>query len=263
MPARRRFIADIAPERSAFARSVLLESWRAVLPDTFDLALPLSLRDRVRLGGSERMVVSDALTATEPGVVAAGALDCLWIDHAAGAAAFPSTPRGLGVTISAAVDLGVGTEDLAAAVTAVAGERGASSISVFRLDERDSAPSRELVRAVRRMSSIPVELVVHDISTDITVQRFTDCHLVLTADRTAERVARAAGVPTVRLGSQDDLAELSVGLHAPRVGLDPAELRAARAIAFALDAWQRHRLTTDEARAAVRPVAVDEDRVAA
>lgn len=261
MPARRRFIADIAPGRSAFARSVLLEAWRALLPDTFDTATPLTLRDRVRLAGSERITLTDDIEPATPGSIAAGTLDLLWIDHAADVAAVPSTPVGVGLTVGAETDIGLSTEDLAAAVVAVAGERDAASIVVFRLDERDGARSNEVLRAVRRMSSIPVALVAHDISTDVTARRITDCALVVTDDRTVERIARSAGVPTVRLGSHDSLTELYVALHDPRSDVDVAELRTARTVAFALDAWQRGRMTTAELHASVRPVRPEEQRL--
>ncbi|WP_222834986.1 hypothetical protein, partial [Curtobacterium sp. B8] len=85
-------------------------------------------------------------------------------------------------------------------------------------------------------------------------RRITDCALVVTDDRTVERVARSAGVPTVRLGSHDSLTELYVALHDPRSDVDVAELRTARTVAFALDAWQRGRMTTAELHASVRPV---------
>ncbi|MFJ4220166.1 hypothetical protein [Curtobacterium luteum] len=263
MPARRRFIADIAPGRSAFARSVLLEAWRALLPDTFDTVTPLKLRDRVRLAGSERITLTDDIESTTPGSIAGGALDLLWIDHAADVAAVPSTPAGVGVTVGAEPDTGLSTEDLAAAVVAVAGERDAASIVVFRLDERDHARSNEVLRAVRRMSSIPVTLVAHDISTDVTARRITDCALVVTDDRTVERVARSSGVPAVRLGARDSLTELYVALHDPRSDVGAAALEAARSTAFALDAWQRGRMTTDGLHASVRPVRLEDERVAA
>lgn len=263
MAARRRIIADIAPERSAFARSVLLESWRALLPDTFDTVLPLTLRDRVRLAGSDRLVVSDESGPAAGGRIAAGALELLWLDHAADVDAVPSTPGGVAVSVSAAVDLALDVDDLAAAVTAVAGEQDAPRISVFRLDPRDADRSHDLVRAVRRISTVPVDLVAHDLSTDVTARRLLDSRLVVTVDRTAEHVARCAGVPTVRLGAHDDLTELYVALHAPLDSIDGADLRAARSTAFALDAWQRHRLGTTDVRVAVGPSVTDEDRVAA
>ena len=53
MAAARRFVTDIDPTCSAFARTVLLETWRALLPDTLPLARPLSLADRLRLVRAE------------------------------------------------------------------------------------------------------------------------------------------------------------------------------------------------------------------
>ncbi len=263
MPARRRLVADISADRSSFARSVLVEAWRALLPDTFDTAVPLSLRDRLRLGRAERLTLTDDTEpTTDDGRVAAGALEVLWIDHAAQTAAAPAPARGVVVTVTAALPLGRDSDGLAAAVTAVAGERDAPVITVVQLDPRDADSSRALVRAIRRMSTIPVEFAVHDISTDVTAARLVDAQLVLTADRTAEHVARSAGVPTVRLGRHDDLTELFVALHAPLDSVDLGLVRAARATAFALDAWQRHRIGTEELRAAVRSPHVGGERVA-
>lgn len=271
MAAARRFVTDIGPTCSAFARTVLLETWRALLPDTLPLARPLSLADRLRLVRAEVLDLTDASTVDtgSDGRIGAGSLAVLWHSVAGDvpvAGVAPSdeiTGSGaVGVSVSAAVALGIDRDDLAAAVTATAGELGAARIVVFCLDPRDGRSASELVRAFRRITSLQVEIVVHDLSTDITVARLAACTRFVTVDPVAAAVARSVGVRTVRLDAADDLTALFTALQTG-ADLDQPDDRRARDLAFALDAWQRGRSSTAALWSSVRRVDSTDDLVVA
>lgn len=257
-PSARRFLTDIDPKRSAFARDVLLATWRSLVPDTLDTPSPLRIRDRLRLFGSERLVLSDrpaASGASAADVVPAASLVHLW--SAAHPVDAPGAERSVGVVVR--TGLPVVVEALAAALAATAGESDAHGILVLQLDPRDGRLAHALLRAVRRISDLPVALVVHDGDTGATASRMRSCSVLASADGTAAVVASSLGVPVVPLGSAHpdeqadsgpdseepiDAGELWVRLRVAATSVgepDEDALADARVLAFALDAWQRGR----------------------
>lgn len=257
----RRFLTDIDPERSAFARDVLLATWRSLVPDALDTPSPLRIRDRLRLLGCERLVLSDrpatnwAASAAAADVVPAASLVHLW------SAAHPVDSPGPECSVGVVVRTGlpVVVEALAAALAATAGESDAHGILVLQLDPRDGRLSHALLRAVRRISDLPVSLVVHDGDTGATASRMRSCSVLASADGTAAVVASSLGVPVVPLGSAHpderadsgpdsvepiDAGELWVRLRVAATSVaepDEDAVADARTLAFALDAWQRGR----------------------
>lgn len=256
-PSARRFLTDIDPKRSAFARDVLLATWRSLVPDTLDTPSPLRIRDRLRLFGSERLVLSDrpaASGASAADVVPAASLVHLW--SAAHPVDAPGAERSVGVVVR--TGLPVVVEALAAALAATAGESDAHGILVLQLDPRDGRLSHALLRAVRRISDLPVALIVHDGDAVATASRMRSCSVLASADGTAAVVASSLGVSVVPLGSAHpdeadsgpdseepiDAGELWVRLRVAATSVAEPDEDAdadARALAFALDTWQRGR----------------------
>lgn len=260
-PSARRFLTDIDPERSAFARDVLLATWRSLVPDTLDTPSPLRVRDRLRLLGSERLVLSDrpdasgSASAAAADVVPAASLVHLW--SAAHPVENPGPERSVGVVVR--TGLPVVVEALAAALAATAGESDAHGILVLQLDPRDGRLSHALLRAVRRISDVPVTLVVHDGDAVATATRMRSCSVLASADGTSAVVASSLGIPVVPLGPAHpdervdaavapeepvDAGELWVRLRVAATSVaepDEDAVADARTLAFALDAWQRGR----------------------
>lgn len=213
------------------------------------------MRDRLRLLGTERLVLSDRAAAAAADVVPAASLVHLW--SAVHPVDTPGPERTVGVIVR--TGLPVVVEALAAALAATAGESDAHGIVVLQLDPRDGRLSRALLRAVRRISDLPAALVVHEGDTGATASRMRSCSVLASADGTAAVVASSLGVPVVPLGSAHpdeqaesgpdpeapiDAGELWVRLRVAATSVaepDEDAVADARTLASALDAWQRGR----------------------
>lgn len=245
MAAARRFVTDISSSTSAFARDVLLDAWRDILPDQMDLAAPLRITERVRLLGQERLTLTDASEQTSGDSVAAGSLAHLW--NRAQTLTVADAPDAVGVSIGAGTD--VDLDALAAAVTAVAGEQGVDSVRVIQLDPADADVSKRLVRALRRITDRSVSITAHAQSVELTATTIAGCRTFATHDHVAAVAAASMGVSTVTIDTGAEVTELYLALRGATLQSPGAESLLADSLAFALDAWRRGRLSTAELRA--------------
>jgi len=90
-------------------------------------------------------------------------------------------------------------EDVAAAVTAFAGEQRMGSIRVFQLSDADAASSKQLVRALRQLTDLPVEIVRYANSVDETMRSIAECRGFVSERLHGAIAAVSVRVPTVML----------------------------------------------------------------
>lgn len=264
MPAPRRFVTDAPTTAVDFARDVLVESWRSLLPQDSLVVRRRGLRGRLTLLGADTVRLDTATAGPLgadgrriPGTIAAGSLARLW--HRSHG--FPLRAHADAIAVTAGDGQDARPDDLAAATVAVAGELGLRTVTVVRLHDRDAAATNELVRAVRRVSDLPVSSVVHARSTETTVAALASCALVVTHDDTAAAVTESLGTPTCRCAGDEDLTTrfLAIRAAATTVPADSDASRDARSLAFSLDAWARGRVSTRSLFEAVaHPASVDD-----
>jgi len=269
MAAARRFLTSLSPHLSDFGRDALVDAWRALLPADSVVAAPYGLRTRLRLVGTETIVLTGGYAAAQPDDrIPADSLVTLW-NHAYRVA--PSDDADA-LAVSTGTGVPLAPDALAAAATAVAGELGLSAVRVFRLDQDDVDATRELVRAFRRLTDLPVTVVAHAASVADTVTALSGCRLVVGHDETATAVAASIGLAVVRLDSVTDVTEAYLAIRAgaadPITGAagpisDATPSDGARTLAFTLDAWARGRLSTADLRAARTDVTRSSDLIEA
>lgn len=256
MSAARRFVIapSTTPDSADFGRDALVETWRALVPQEALVVGGRGLRARLGLLGKETLELVGARESPDDRV-SAGGLAVLW--HRTHDAPRTAGPAAIVVTTSA--DCETSAEDLAAAVTAVAGELGLDSVRIVQLAERDAVATKQLVRAFRRMTDVLLSTVVHTGSVAETVAAFASGTVFVSHDDVAATIASSMLVPTVRPDAHRDLTELCHAVRTATPDVTAADtLRRARAEAFALDAWARGRMTTEDLRSTLaEPSRVD------
>jgi len=257
MPAARRLVISPSTESPDLRRDLLVETLRAVLPHDALVVSGRGLRGRLGLVGKETVTLSLGAPAGAD-AIAVDALAPLWVrDHAVSLDGGPSV-----LAVSTGADSPIAADDLAAAATAVAGEIDLGAIRIVQLADRDAAATKQLARAFRRVTDLPVTVVSHTGSVPDTVATIAATNLFLSHDDTAVAVARSLHTPSASIVGQHDLTSLYLTIRAAAEHTDTAaddDLRGARALAFALDAWARGRMSTEDLRAAVtNPSRIDE-----
>lgn len=256
MPAARRLVAAPSTESPDFRRDLLVETLLAVLPQGALVVGGRGLRGRLGLVGKETITVSlDSTNATD--AVAVRGVAPLWTrDHAV---ALEGGPSVLAVTTGAGSR--IAADDLAAAATAVAGEHELESIRIVQLADRDAAATKQLARAFRRLTDLPVAVVPHTGTVADTVSTIAATNLFVSHDDAAVAVARSLHTPSTSTDGHTDITELYLAIRTATSDPEAARIddRSARALAFTLDAWARGRMSTADLHAAIAdPTRVDE-----
>jgi len=118
--------------------------------------------------------------------------------------------------------------DVAAAVTAFAGEQGMGSIRVFQLADADAASTKQLVRAFRHLTDLPVEVVRYAGSVSGTMRSIAECRGFVSERLHGAIAAVSLRIPTVMLAYAskcDDFWASITGDRAPiGVGHDVVDL---------------------------------------
>lgn len=241
MPAARRFVTAPSTDARDFGRDALIETLRSLLPQDALVVGTRGLRGRLGLLGKETVDLADLSSVAD--------LAALW--HREHGALLEGGPSALAVSIGA--DSAVAAEALAAATTAVAGELELASIRVFQFAERDAAATKQLVRTFRRVTEIPVSVVTHTDSVADTASAFAACNLVVTHDAAVAAIATSVHTPAVSLDDHTDITELYLAIRTATSDPESARVddRAARALALALDAWARGRMSTADLHGAI------------
>lgn len=249
MPAARRFVTTPSTDARDFGRDALTETLRSLLPQDALVVGARGLRGRLGLLGKETVDLADLSSVAT--------LAALW--HRELGVVLEGGPSALAVSVGA--DSTVTADALAAAATAVAGELDLGSIRVLQLAERDADATKQLVRAFRRVTEIPVSVVVHTGPVADTVSAFASSNLVVTHDATVAAIATSVQTPAVRIDDHTDITELYLAIRTATADPEAARVedRSARTLAFALDAWARGRTSTADLHAAIAdPARVDE-----
>jgi hypothetical protein len=269
MPTARRFVHAPLTGGADLARDVLTESWRAVLPHGVLVEQSRGLRGRLTLLAKETLTLTaehehEHAHAHGPDAIAAGTLARLW----PGATDVTQTRGPSTVAVSTGGQGALSPDDLAAAVTAVAGESASAGVTVVQLADRDADAAKRLVRALRRITDLPVSLVAHEGGASATVAHMAASSVFVTHDETAAVLAETVRTATARTAGLRDVTEVFLAIRSAAsvhttasTGAATAATDRARSLAFALDAWARGRMSTEELRAAAADPSLVDDLV--